>query len=469
MPKRIVLLELNEVPFRVIDAFRRWRPQSCLARLAPRMRELVTVTEDAGHLTPWSTWPTLHRGVTNERHCIGHFGQPLADIDREFPPVWDLLARAGVRTGVFGSLHSYPQPDDLSGYAFHVPDTFAAGSETFPEDLSVFQDFNLRAARDSTRNVSISVPWGAALRVLRAAPDLGLKPRTLLAAAGQLVAERVVSWRRVRRRTLQARLGFDVFMEQLERTQPDFATCFTNHVASSMHRYWAAAWPEDYEEFDYTDEWVSRYRGEIDHVMRQADAMIRRLVDFADRHPSYQIVVATSMGQAATRTEHITTQLLLTDLSRLLRHAGLREGEWRIKPAMAPSVNFVVPEDRAPAVRALLERLVVFGKRLRHHEDVGGFFSVTLGHHDPHAREQVAMVGERCLPFAELGLEAVPLQDVTGSCAYHVAEGSLLVYDPEAAPAARERGEISTVDIAPWILKNFGVPVPDHVRGTAFA
>ena len=107
--KKLILFELNEVPYRVIDEFCRWRPQSCLARLIPRCAQFETYAEDHGHLSPWVTWPTVHRGVIDQRHGIANFGQDLAAADREFPPVWSIVANHGISTGVFGSLHSYPE------------------------------------------------------------------------------------------------------------------------------------------------------------------------------------------------------------------------------------------------------------------------------------------------------------------------------------------------------------------------
>ena len=107
MKQKILLFELNEVPLRIIDEFCARRPGSCLARLLPRCRQYETFAADSGHLSPWITWPSVHRGVANERHGIHSFGQDLADVDRDFPPLWRLLAEGGVRTAVFGSLHSY--------------------------------------------------------------------------------------------------------------------------------------------------------------------------------------------------------------------------------------------------------------------------------------------------------------------------------------------------------------------------
>jgi predicted AlkP superfamily phosphohydrolase/phosphomutase len=143
MRRKIVLYELNEVPWRVLDQFAAWRPTSYLARVLPVMRRFGTFAEDRSDLSPWITWPTLHRGVTDERHGILSFGQDLTAADREYPPIWELLARAGVSVGVCGSLHTYPLPPAVDRYRFFIPDAFAAGAECFPETISTFQAFNL--------------------------------------------------------------------------------------------------------------------------------------------------------------------------------------------------------------------------------------------------------------------------------------------------------------------------------------
>jgi hypothetical protein len=322
MRRKIVLYELNEVPWRVLDQFAAWRPTSHLARLFPVMRRFGTFAEDRSDLSPWITWPTLHRGVTDERHGIVGFGQDLTAVDLEYPPIWELLARAGMSVGVCGSLHTYPLPPAIERYRFFIPDVFAAGAECFPEAISTFQAFNLDMVHESARNVSRRIPWARALRFLAAAPGLGFKPRTAIDLAEQLASERRRPWQRVRRRTYQTVLAFDVFIHQLETTRPDFTTFFTNHVASSMHRYWAAAFPTDYKEFEYTDEWIDTYRGEIAWTMEKADELFGRLVRFADRNPEYQIWVTTSMGQAATEAKPLATQLYIGDVRRFMTALG---------------------------------------------------------------------------------------------------------------------------------------------------
>jgi len=309
MGRKIILFELNEVPVRIFEHYRASHPDSTLARPLPHCFKYESYTEDRGWLEAWITWPTLHRGVSNEKHHIADFRQDLSEHDKEFPPVWKLLTQNGIKSGVFGSLHTYPMPSDLNNYTFFMPDTFAAGSECFPDDITAFQAFNLRMARESARNVSRRIPWQDALDLLTKVPKLGFKMSTGEDLAQQLLSERSQPWMRTRRRSYQAVLAFDIFMKYLANTTPSFATFFTNHVASLMHRYWAAVFSGDYQNFEFTDEWVKTYRNEIDFTMGKFAAFYEELVRFVDQNTDYQLWVATSMGQAATRAKPCDSQL----------------------------------------------------------------------------------------------------------------------------------------------------------------
>jgi hypothetical protein len=126
MRRSIVVFELNEVPWEIVDDYVAARPASALARVLAGSRCYTSMTADRGHLSPWTTWPTLHRGVNDEQHMIASFGQDRSLADQRFPPIWSLLHEAGVSVGVCGTLHSYPAPDDLDAYAFYLPDAFAS-------------------------------------------------------------------------------------------------------------------------------------------------------------------------------------------------------------------------------------------------------------------------------------------------------------------------------------------------------
>jgi hypothetical protein len=116
--RKIIIFEWNEVPYRVIDYYCELAPASCLSRTLACFRQYETYAADTGVLIPTKTWPTVHRGVNNDKHGITNFGQILDEVDKEFPPLWKLATSHGVKTGVFGSLFSFPMPNILDNYSF---------------------------------------------------------------------------------------------------------------------------------------------------------------------------------------------------------------------------------------------------------------------------------------------------------------------------------------------------------------
>jgi hypothetical protein len=299
---------------------------------------------------------------------------------------------------------------------------------------------------------------------LAAAPGLGFRLRTLADVGTQLVGERLQTWRKIRRRTYQAVLAFDVFMKQLTTTQPDFVSFFTNHVASSLHRYWAAAFPGDYERFGFDAQWVRTFGREIQFTMQKFDNMFARLLRFVDAHPEYNLWIATSMGQAATSALPIETTLFVTDVPRFMARLGVAPGGWRRSPAMVPQFNVTVDDPlQAEKFRRAITGLLIDGHPLRVRETAGNFFSIDLGHPDLHRSPPPVVCEGRQASFAELGLEPLPIDDATSATAYHVPQGSLLIYDPLRRAGSRGRSQVSTLEIAPTLLKNFAVPVPSYM------
>ena len=66
----LVLFELNEVPPFVIDWHCERHPGAGLARLVEASRRFETRSDDEGPLSPWITWPTVHRGDADGRRPV---------------------------------------------------------------------------------------------------------------------------------------------------------------------------------------------------------------------------------------------------------------------------------------------------------------------------------------------------------------------------------------------------------------
>ena len=94
----IIFYELNEVPLQVLNRFVKLYPNSAFASLSKSSNVYETVNNDIGHLSPWITWPTLHRGVNNSIHNISDFGQNLSTINKLYP---NFFNKAGTTSALY--------------------------------------------------------------------------------------------------------------------------------------------------------------------------------------------------------------------------------------------------------------------------------------------------------------------------------------------------------------------------------
>jgi hypothetical protein len=149
---------------------------------------------------------------------------------------------------------------------------------------------------------------------------------------------------------------------------------------------------------------------------------------------------------------------------------GVPRADWEERPAMLPQINIAIPQvSLRDGFRAKLESLSVAGERVRYRAEEGGFFSVDFGHQNVDLPGGTVDLGGRRVPIAELGMSNVTIEDKCGANAYHIPEGILLIYDPaDRSPKAHlGRTRLSTLDLAPALLENFGVPVPGYMRSPA--
>ena len=101
--KQIIFLELNEVPDKIFKrSFKSKKYKTDLSEF----EYTRTISNDIGELSPWITWPTVHRGITNKQHLIKDINQDVTELDKKFPTIMSDLASNGYKVGVFGSMHS---------------------------------------------------------------------------------------------------------------------------------------------------------------------------------------------------------------------------------------------------------------------------------------------------------------------------------------------------------------------------
>jgi len=445
---RILVYELNEIPWSVVDRQVARRPRGAFARLVREGACHTTQAVDTPPLHPWVTWPTLHRGVPAGVHGLRMPGQPLPSPDPH-PPLWELARRARRRVGLFGPFHSWPPPP----VDFALPDLFAPDDQAVPASLVPFQHL-VRSQADACGRVVEARP-PVAPRALLGLVRAGVGPRSFARGAGQLLGERREAARAVRRPAVGTDVAMDVFLHHWRRARPDYAAFFTNHLAWLMHRYWAAAWPAEGGRAPEDRPWAAALEDGLD----RADDQLGRLLALTRRDPELRVVVASSMGQDRLPPGPNLGALRLADPDRLVELVGAEPA--RRGRAMEPDHVLLFADSRAAAAFVARVGAIVDpdGAAAFSAEQAGT--AVRL-----HAEQQHAALVHRRLRWAgELRpLEAyglVHLATETAGAAHHVPEG-VLAWWGAGARADAGRRPVEATRYAPTLLHMLGVAPAAH-------
>ncbi|WP_131810595.1 hypothetical protein [Mycolicibacter sinensis] len=464
----VILYELNEVPWRVVDYYIERRPDSHLAALVRGGESLTTRHDDSLHLSPWRTWPSLHTSTYD--HNSFDLGQDPATFRGD--PIWDVADRAGLSVGIFGPMQSWPARQFRSG-GFYIPDTFSQDSKTYPAALERFQRFNL--AMTFEQGFSSNTPLKPTA-LLAEGFDLvrrGLTLRSACTLVAHLVSEKRDSRYKARRSALQALPAFDLYWRLHQTYRPRLSIFFTNHVAGMMHRYWGDAMPDYAYEYE-TDEVYGNF---IMTAMDYTDRQLGRIRKHLAANPASMLVIAASMGQGPIPTGFTDRDLfVLEDPAQLLSRLGLKPAEVRL--AMYPGISLVFADDVAAreaiipleSVRTNNGRQLFSSAELPcRQEGRSVTFMINL---DAESRQRTRL---RYLPIgadaeaigtpADLGL-AVRQRLGGGNTAYHIPHGMLLAYGAGIAPDS-SRKEVDVLDVAPSLLANLlNVPPARTMRGS---
>jgi hypothetical protein len=473
--RNLILYELNEVPWSVVDYYVARRPKSNFARLLAEGQCLTTRHDDSPELQglqPWRTWPSLH--ASTYQHNSFDLGQDPATFKGE--PIWDVAERAGLSVGLFGPLQSWPARRFAHG-GFYVPDTFSRDSATVPSTLSRFQAFNL--AMTSENNFSSDAPLNACAL---AATGLSLVRHGLTAKSAMSLTSHLVREARDKRYTslrpaMQVLPCFDLYWRLHRRHRPRLSIFFTNHVASMMHRFWGDAMPGYAESHDYVADDV--YREFIATAMDLTDRQLGRIRKYVAAHPNTMLVIAASMGQGPVDARFADRSLyVLDDHHKLVSALGLPPADLGL--TMYPHLSLVFADEAAArGAVAPLQSVVVDGadplfSRFRvqgrtvtfaidnavDRSDRGTEVAVSLRY------RAVGAPADVTAQPAQLGFTI--RQRVGGdNTAYHIPEGMLLAYGA-GVPHDPSRREVDVLDVTPSLLANvLGVEPAETMRGAA--
>lgn len=465
--KKVILVEMNEITWRLVDPLLAEGELPNFARLVARgMRAAPIAEEEGADLDPWVSWTTVYTGRPVAEHGVKFLEQPPETV--QGPRIWDLVADAGKPVGIFGSIMSWPPRRDVQG--FWVPGTFSPGYDTFPASLEPIQELNLSYTREH-------MPVGGDVRRRMGKAELLLKLRGLglrvstLARIAAFFARRATgsaqAWEKV---SMQPLINFDFFERLWRRHQPAFATFHTNHVAHYQHRYWRATDPAPFLEKPDAEE-IRRYGGAIRFGYRVADELLGRVMAMADADTT--IVVASGLAQQPYVSEEFRggrSVVRMRDVHQVLERLGVA-GRCRAYSVMAPQWNLEFDDPQAQAfAQEGLERAYVGSPAhpLFACTAAGNTLCINIRQKlprplDPEAECVFPLTGQR-VRLGELCAE----KDPTPKQGCHDRKGLLIAAGPEIA-AGIDLGECSTLDLAPTLLRALHLPVPAHMRGRVLA
>ena len=456
----LILYELNEVPRKLYDFYIKKNPSSSFAFFKEKGLVFDTFTRDEGELHPWSTWPTVHRGVYNNQHQIKFINQDLTSSSK-FKPIWQILSENKIYTGVFGSLQSYP-PLENPYIKFYLPDTFSPDSKASSEILRLFQSFNLLMASDNkakSRNINkkqLKVFYKLFL-------SRTLSSNTIFSIINQLIREKINAKNKARRSLIQDIMAFDLFYKTLNKTRPIFCTYFTNHVAGMMHRYWKDLFPY---EFGLTKHKYDPFHAKsIIRAMDIANNDLAKLIKFSKSN-NYDLWVISSMGQQAINRGEYLPELYLNDFQKFLLFLKRNNNNFKLLPAMQPDycIECSTSED-LNLLRNYLKCIKDFnGKQIifERYPPVNNRLNICLkDSKDTFLRKKV-MFNDIELPIEDLGFEFIKRDMGTG---YHIPEGIFLALGGNNKRLDRYQKQIiETSRICPTILDIFNVKIPDYMN-----
>jgi hypothetical protein len=314
-PSSLIFLELNEINFDFVEAYGKRGLLPNLNGLIHRHGISRTTSEtDLERIEPWIQWVTAHTGMAFDQHGVYRLGD-IAHHD--IPQIWETLETAGYRVGAVSPMNAKHR---LRAPAFFVPDPWTQTSTTGRPALVRLHRALARAVNDNAqRALTGSSMIDLLVGALVYARPVNYPRYAKLAASGH--------WHPWRRAMVLDLLLADVFMREVRRSRPDFATLFLNAAAHIQHHYMFCAAP--YEGQRRNPTWY--VRPGVDPVLEVYELYDDIVGDVLRQRPETRLMLATGLHQDPH--SDVTFYWRLRDHARFLARIGVPFE--RVEPRMS--------------------------------------------------------------------------------------------------------------------------------------
>ncbi len=407
-------------------------------------------------------WTSIYTGKKPSVHGAEFF-VPSSMVRQK--RLWDIFSENGLKVGVFGSLVTWP-PYPIN--CFMIPSIFATGTETYPDEYSVFQE--VAHSERSSIHKGHKKGWG--IKRLKdlfekhaILKSIGVSSETFSAVFRYLISEKglrlQVRDRYWRKAFIHLQMSADVFLHLYHRFQPDFAT-FHNHLCDAVsHRYWDCFEPQHFHNVSSKD--GKKYGMVIPNAYIHTDKMLGRILSHLD--PFTTVIVVSDHGMEALSDTFRPYNMKLDSFVRIL---GVQD--WVIPARFGTKSFLYFADNRATYKKSLLDTLrsISFaetGEKLFEIETKDQYVILSPASQlwkkdDIPENTHIRIDGLGTYQFYEL----FNRQKLTAFGNHH-KEGIFIFYGPKIIKGRRLK-EASIYDIAPTILTIMGFPQAKDMEGT---
>jgi hypothetical protein len=470
IPQKLIILELNEVPLRLLRYYAEIKQSSSIAYLLDNSLVLKTLANDVevDDLYPSQTWASFNTGISYQDHQVHWYNDPKPD---NYPLYWKILADSQLSVGLVNTLHSSPASSFINNgnYKFVIPDCFSPDNFTFPSYYQNFQALNLKATSSNSRVATLEVPVKELISSLPDFLKFGITAETIFSGASLFANILTKKVPKERLRGLQFPILSDIFLHQLQKNSPDLSILFTNHVAANMHRYWYALFPTDYSDEVYSSDWIKKYEHEIIISLDLADDFLRKLINSC-KNTDTILMISSSMGQHANQRlngkskELDTTNSRLVNIGKFVNKLTTNKFNFRVRTGMFPqcSLEFDNSSEAADCFHQIEEVIPTFENISMLSLDLVDnilTFAVLLDNN-----QQTYSIKGTQFSEKELGFVRFEVDDHHSGC--HYPDGSLIVFNSKTAKS--ESSTVNYLEYAPAILAHFNIHKPDYMLEPTF-
>lgn len=281
MKKKLILIELNEINFDVVQFY------IDKGEILPGFKSIIqkglinTIAEsEYEHLEPWIQWPSVHTGKTFSDHKVFRLGDFINSTYEQF---FEQVEKAGYSVGAISPMNA---SNKLENPAYFIPDPW---TQTRSDD-SYFSRIITNAIVQAVNDNSQSKLTFKTIFNLGIAFIALVRAKRFLHMAWYAIKSLGKPWKKA--------LFLDMFLYEIhiayfKRKRPNFSTLFLNAGAHIQHHYFFNSPFVNSKELSNPSWYISRDEDPFLEMLKVYDEMLSDLLSIKNT----EVIVATGLSQ----------------------------------------------------------------------------------------------------------------------------------------------------------------------------